>query len=104
MLIGTQPLPLFCRKALSYHAFWRTDVVSHLKTSMIWTIWRKSLPTSSSQSSASVCASACAESSIADDLAKVSSYFVESIKRKRLRERLRGIFDRPYALCKIHNY
>jgi len=38
------------------------------------------------------------------DLAKVSSYFVEALGRPRVRERLRQVFDRPYASCEIHKY
>jgi hypothetical protein len=38
------------------------------------------------------------------DLAKVSSYFVETSARKRLRERLRKVFDRDYEPCGIHAY
>jgi hypothetical protein len=38
------------------------------------------------------------------DLAKVSSYFVETSARKRLRERLRRVFDRDYEPCDIHTY
>jgi hypothetical protein len=38
------------------------------------------------------------------DLAKVSSYFVETSARKRLRERLRKVFDRDYEPCSIHTY
>ena len=36
------------------------------------------------------------------DLAKVSSYFVETTGRKRLRERLHEIFDQEYPPCEIH--
>jgi hypothetical protein len=36
------------------------------------------------------------------DLAKVSSYFVETNARRRLRERLHEIFDHDYATCDIH--
>lgn len=38
------------------------------------------------------------------DLAKVSSYFVETTARRRLRERLRQVFGRTYASCEIHKY
>ena len=38
------------------------------------------------------------------DLAKASSYFVETSARRCLRERLREVFDRPYASCEIHKY
>jgi len=39
------------------------------------------------------------------DLAKVSSYFVESSgARKRLRERLRAVFDHDFVPCDIHAY
>lgn len=36
------------------------------------------------------------------DLAKVSSYFVETNARRRLRERLHEIFDHDFATCDIH--
>ncbi|HKS27622.1 MAG TPA: SIR2 family protein [Pyrinomonadaceae bacterium] len=38
------------------------------------------------------------------DLAKVSSYFVETSARRRLRERLHDIFDRDFEPASIHNY
>jgi SIR2-like domain len=38
------------------------------------------------------------------DLAKVSSYFVDTSARKRLRERLRKVFNRDYEPCDIHTY
>lgn len=38
------------------------------------------------------------------DLAKVSSYFVETSARRRLRERLHDIFDRDFEPAAIHNY
>jgi hypothetical protein len=38
------------------------------------------------------------------DLAKVSSYYVGAIARRRLRERLRRVFDRPYQPREIHRY
>lgn len=38
------------------------------------------------------------------DLAKVSSYFVETSARRRLRERLHEIFDRDCEPASIHNY
>jgi hypothetical protein len=38
------------------------------------------------------------------DLAKVSSYYVETSARRRLRERLRGVFDRDCEPCSIHKY
>lgn len=38
------------------------------------------------------------------DLAKVSSYFVETSARRRLRERLHDIFDRDFEPAGIHNY
>lgn len=38
------------------------------------------------------------------DLAKVSSYFVETSARRRLRERLHNIFDRDFEPASIHNY
>ena len=38
------------------------------------------------------------------DLAKVSSYFVETSARRRLRERLHSIFDRDCEPAGIHNY
>lgn len=38
------------------------------------------------------------------DLAKVSSYFVETSARRRLRERLHDIFDRDCEPASIHNY
>lgn len=36
------------------------------------------------------------------DLAKVTSYFVETSARRRLRERLREVFDRDFEPCDIH--
>ncbi|MDX2031143.1 MAG: SIR2 family protein [Blastocatellia bacterium] len=39
-----------------------------------------------------------------NDLAKVSSYFVETSSRRRLRDHLRKIFDREFAPCAIHTY
>ncbi|MBC7909362.1 MAG: SIR2 family protein [Pyrinomonadaceae bacterium] len=38
------------------------------------------------------------------DLAKVASYFVETTKRRRLRERLKEVFDKDFEPCPIHNY
>ena len=38
------------------------------------------------------------------DLAKVASYFVETSARRRLRERLREVFDRDFAPCDLHAY
>jgi hypothetical protein len=38
------------------------------------------------------------------DLAKVSSYFVETSARRRLRERLREIFNHDFCPCDIHSY
>ena len=38
------------------------------------------------------------------DLAKVSSYFVETNARRRLRERLHEIFDKDFAVCDIHAF
>lgn len=38
------------------------------------------------------------------DLAKVASYFVETSARRRLRERLREVFDRDFVPCDIHHY
>ncbi len=38
------------------------------------------------------------------DLAKVASYFVETSARRRLRERLRDIFNRDFTPCRIHDY
>lgn len=38
------------------------------------------------------------------DLAKVASYFVETAARRRLRERLREVFDRDFIPCEIHSY
>ena len=38
------------------------------------------------------------------DLAKVSSYFVETSARRRLRERLHEIFNRDFEPASIHNY
>jgi SIR2-like domain len=38
------------------------------------------------------------------DLAKVASYFVEASARRRLRERLREVFDREFVPCDIHTY
>jgi hypothetical protein len=38
------------------------------------------------------------------DLAKVSSYFVETSARRRLRERLHDIFNRDFEPASIHNY
>jgi hypothetical protein len=38
------------------------------------------------------------------DLAKVASYFVETSARRRLRERLREVFDHEFVLCDIHTY
>lgn len=38
------------------------------------------------------------------DLAKVSSYFVETSARRRLRERLHEIFNRDFEPAVIHNY
>ena len=38
------------------------------------------------------------------DLAKVSSYFVETSARRRLRERLRDVFNQTYPACDIHTY
>jgi hypothetical protein len=38
------------------------------------------------------------------DLAKVSSYFVETSARRRLRERLHTIFDRDFEPTNIHSY
>jgi SIR2-like protein len=38
------------------------------------------------------------------DLAKVSSYFVETTARRRLRERLRQVFDQRYEPCAIHTH
>lgn len=38
------------------------------------------------------------------DLAKVSSYFVETVARRRLRQRLHEVFDRDFAPCEIHMY
>ncbi len=38
------------------------------------------------------------------DLAKVSSYFVDQLARRRLRERLHEIFDRDFEPADIHNY
>jgi hypothetical protein len=38
------------------------------------------------------------------DLAKVSSYFVETSARRRLRERLHTIFDRDFEPASIHTY
>jgi hypothetical protein len=39
-----------------------------------------------------------------EDLAKVASFFVETSARKRLRERLREVFDRDFEPCNIHTY
>ncbi|MDQ1706809.1 MAG: hypothetical protein QOJ88_20 [Pyrinomonadaceae bacterium] len=38
------------------------------------------------------------------DLAKVSSYFVETSARRRLRERLHDVFDHDFVPCDIHAY
>jgi hypothetical protein len=38
------------------------------------------------------------------DLAKVSSYFVETSARRRLRDHLHSIFDRDFEPTSIHNY
>lgn len=38
------------------------------------------------------------------DLAKVSSYFVETVARRRLRQRLHEVFDQDFAPCEIHTY
>jgi hypothetical protein len=38
------------------------------------------------------------------DLAKVASYFVETTARRRLRERLREVFDHEFDPCEIHTY
>jgi SIR2-like domain len=38
------------------------------------------------------------------DLAKVASYFVETSARRRLRERLREVFDHEFVPCDIHTY
>jgi len=38
------------------------------------------------------------------DLAKVSSYFVETVARRRLRQRLHEIFDQDFSPCDIHSY
>ncbi len=38
------------------------------------------------------------------DLAKVASYFVETSARRRLRDRLREVFDRDFVPCDIHHY
>lgn len=38
------------------------------------------------------------------DLAKVSSYFVETVARRRLRERLHDVFDQDFCPCDIHSY
>jgi hypothetical protein len=38
------------------------------------------------------------------DLAKVASYFVETSARRRLRDRLREVFDRDFDPCNIHTY
>lgn len=38
------------------------------------------------------------------DLAKVSSYFVETSARRRLRERLHDVFDHDFSPCDIHSY
>ena len=38
------------------------------------------------------------------DLAKVSSYFVETTARRRLRDHLHKIFDRDFEPASIHNY
>ncbi len=38
------------------------------------------------------------------DLAKVASYYVETIARSRLRETLRGIFDHDFEPTSIHEY
>ncbi len=38
------------------------------------------------------------------DLAKVASYYVETSARRRLRERLHGLFDHDFAPCCIHTY
>jgi hypothetical protein len=44
------------------------------------------------------------EESDLTDLAKVASYFVETSARRRLRERLREVFDRDFVPCDIHTY
>jgi hypothetical protein len=38
------------------------------------------------------------------DLAKVSSYFVETVARRRLRQRLHEVFDQDFSPCDIHTY
>lgn len=38
------------------------------------------------------------------DLAKVSSYFVETNARRRLRERLHDVFNRDCSICDIHTF
>jgi hypothetical protein len=38
------------------------------------------------------------------DLAKVSSYFVETVARRRLRQRLHEVFDQDFSPCDIHSY
>jgi hypothetical protein len=38
------------------------------------------------------------------DLAKVTSYFVETVARRRLRQRLHEIFDQDFSPCDIHSY
>ena len=38
------------------------------------------------------------------DLAKVASYYVESVDRGVLREKLRELFVKQYAACSIHTY
>jgi SIR2-like protein len=38
------------------------------------------------------------------DLAKVSSYFVETVARRRLRQRLHEVFDQDFCPCDIHSY
>ena len=38
------------------------------------------------------------------DLAKVTSYFVETSARRRLRERLHDVFDHDFSPCDIHSY
>ena len=39
-----------------------------------------------------------------DDLAKVASYFADTIAARGLRDRLRDVFNRSYAPCDIHTY
>lgn len=38
------------------------------------------------------------------DLAKVASFFVDTMARKRLRERLHELFDHDFEPCEIHKY